>query len=267
MTDIEWHLRRHNINSNNNLFYWFLSLVFWSRCCWHEYVCTRCHLTVAARLPLLPLARPLFSPVSLGLNALFSSQLLTSPQCKLCFRRPQFFVFFVFFGKKSSANSLPSADKNDSRFYPLHPVAVYSVLVFGTSQKCFFTTPFGSNAFYCSLVASPCCLLGFPEVFLISIFGVQSHSKLCSSCVFGTTGALWPSLILLCWESCFWRPPRCEKSLRGQGSAFAHAGYASYALSALLVCSHTQKLVLYAFLVLLLRRDPHTFSCVVFFAF
>ena len=101
MTDIEWHLRRHNINSNNNLFYWFLSLVFWSRCCWHEYVCTRCHLTVAARLPLLPLARPLFSPVSLGLNALFSSQLLTSPQCKLCFRRPQFFVFFVFFGKKA----------------------------------------------------------------------------------------------------------------------------------------------------------------------
>ena len=89
-----------------------------------------------------------------------------------------------------SANSLPSADKNDSRFYPLHPVAVYSVLVFGTSQKCFFTTPFGSITFYCSLVASPCCLLGFPEVFLISIFGVQSHSKLCSSCVFGTTGAL-----------------------------------------------------------------------------
>ena len=42
---------------------------------------------------------------------------------------------------KSSANSLPSADKNDSHFYPLHPVAVYSVLFFGTSQKCFSSRP------------------------------------------------------------------------------------------------------------------------------
>ena len=43
-------------------------------------------------LPLSPLARPLFSPVSLGLYALFSSLLLSSPQCYLSFRRPQFYA-------------------------------------------------------------------------------------------------------------------------------------------------------------------------------
>ena len=153
-------------------------------------MCTRCHLTVAARLASFTTGSP---PVFTGVTGPQRPVFIPAsdkPPVLSKFPPATVFCFFCFFWKKSSANSLPSADKNDSRFYPLHPVAVYSVLFFGTSQKCFFTTPFGSIAFYCSLVASPCCLLGFPEVFLFSIFGVQSHSKLCSSCVFGTTGAL-----------------------------------------------------------------------------
>ena len=128
---------------------------------------TRAHaasLPLQLSVPTLPLARSPFPPVSLGHPRPVFIPVPDKPPVQSLFLPASTFL--------SSAISLPSAVKNDSRFYLPPPVDVSSDSLFGTSQKNFSSRPLTSLAFSARASCLPDGLLSFPSSLVVQIDGL-----------------------------------------------------------------------------------------------
>ena len=128
---------------------------------------TRAHaasLTLQPSVPSLPLARSPFPPVSLGHPRPVFIPVPDKPPVQTIFVPAPTFL--------SSAISLPSAVKNDSRFYLPPPVDFSSDYVFGTSRKNFSSRPLTSLAFSARVSELPEGLLSFPSSVVVQIDGL-----------------------------------------------------------------------------------------------